>query len=408
MKRLGYPLMVSLCFASISCARSTNHIVPDTGFHDPGQGNTGFAFALFARLCRDAGEENVMFSPISISSALAMTWAGAGGETGAQMAAVLGFDEDQAGVHGGFSRLLSLLAREGLEQSANPVVLNIANALWVQQSFPLLNDYTDLVRNSYRAEARNMNFMESPDAQRVIINEWVAEKTAQRITDLLGYGSVTGATRVVLTSAVYFLGTWQYEFNRDLTREGTFTTLAGNRVSTPFMHRTGDYPHYQGQGFSALDLRYSDGMCRMILVLPDGAPDPGLLSPETLRAITSGFQTRKVALAMPSFEFTASCNLAGNLQAMGMEHAFSENLADFSGFTGGRDLFISDVVHKAFVKVDESGTEAAAATGVVMATTAMPADPPVPFVLDRPFIFLIVDDLSETVLFIGRVADPTR
>ncbi|MFO7627388.1 MAG: serpin family protein [Candidatus Fermentibacteraceae bacterium] len=409
MKNLFTPVLVVLLVTACGASRPVDSLFPDTGFQDLGEGNTEFAFELFGRLCRDAGEDNVMFSPFCISSALGMAWAGARGETEAGMAHALGFGDSQSAVHNGFSRLFGLIEREGIDPGEDPITLNIANALWVDGNYPLLDDYVTLVSEYYRAEARNMDFAGDPDAQRVVINDWVEDMTMQRITDLLGPGSVTTATRVVLTSAVYFQGNWRLQFNPELTRDGTFTTLAGEEVTVPFMSRTMDVPFYRGNGFRAVAMQYSDLQSRMIILFPDGDFEgfQNDLDPEMLEEVVGGLSVREVAVVMPPFEFTTDYSLAPALSDMGMGDAFDGSRADFSGFTGERDLFITAVVHKAFVKVDETGTEAAAATGVIMATTAMPSDPPELFLLDRPFVFLIIDDCSGAVLFMGRVTDPS-
>ncbi len=411
MRKLYCAAMLVALFVTSSCGASTptELSTPDTGFHNLGDGNTDFAFALYGELCSESGDDNIMFSPFCISSALGMAWAGARGETEAAMAAVLGFDADQQAVHNGFRRLFSLVGRELCEPVDDPVVLNMANALWVDGSHPLLDDYTDLVSEYYRAEARNVDFEGDPETQRLSINDWVGERTENRILDLLGPGSVTTATRVVLTSAVYFKGNWRVQFNPDLTRDGTFTTLSGEEVEVPFMSQTQSIPFHRGDGFRAAALPYSDGSFRLILLLPDGDLEEfeQSLDRTTLEAVIDGFQPRDITLVMPPFEFDTDYSLTPVLSAMGMDDAFDASRADFSGFTGDRDLFISAVVHKAYVRVDETGTEAAAATGVVMAMTAMPADPPELFLLNRPFVFLIVDDMSGAVLFMGRVADPS-
>lgn len=408
MKKLFSVLLLSALTAACGASRPVESPLPDSGFQDLREANTGFAFELFGRLCRDAGEDNVMFSPFCISSALGMAWAGARGGTEAEMAGVLGFDTSQPAVHNGFSRLFGLIGREGVEPGDDPITLNIANALWVDGNFPLLDDYVNLADEYYGAEARNMDFSGDPDGERLVINDWVAEMTGDRIMDLLGPGTVTTATRVVLTSAVYFLGNWRYQFNPEHTRDGVFTTLSGSEVTVPFMSRTMSIPFYRGSGFRAVAMQYSDLQSRMIILFPDGDFEAfqNSLDPGMLEEVAGGLALREVAVVMPPFEFTTDYSLSTVLSGMGMDDAFDASHADFSGFTGSRDLFISDVVHKAFVKVDETGTEAAAATGVIMATTAMPSDPPELFLLDRPFVFLIMDDRSDTVLFMGRVTDP--
>lgn len=406
-----YPLAVAAMLVQGSCGASgiTEETDGDVDFQPLVEGNTDFALDLFGRLCEESGNGNVMFSPYSISVALAMTWAGAEGGTASQMAEMLGFAPGASGVHEGFSRIGTMLDGEERDALGEPIELSIANALWVETSFPLLDGYVDLVATHYGAEARNVDFRGSPDDQRLLMNDWVSDRTNDRIRDLLGPGTVTEATRVILTNAVYFKGTWGTEFDSDQTIDGVFTTMQGASVTVPLMHRTGDMRYSEGFGCRALSLPYSDGASSMLLILPDGdiAGFEQTLDRETLTGIGTGLHEAEVALAMPRFEFTASYGLEQALADLGMTDAFDPLLADFSGMTGGRDLFVSAVIHKAFVKVDESGTEAAAATGVVMALTAMPSDQPVRFVLDRPFLFLVMDDLTGTVLFMGRVADPS-
>ncbi len=399
-------------FILASCGASAPHsaVVPEAGVQSLREGNTRFAVDLYRMVCLESGADNVMLSPFCVSSALGMAWAGARGETEAEMAQVLGLRGEPEEVHAGFARLMGQILRENAERPEHPVTLNIANALWVERTYPLLDEYVETVRNSYRAEAGNLDFKGDPEGGRAEINQWAADRTEGLITDLLGPGAITPDTRAVLTSAVYFKGDWMYQFNPEATRPGHFTTLAGGTVEVPFMHRTGDYPFFAGEGFRALSLPYSDGRCRMVAILPDGDLQrfEQEFSVETLRRVDEGLAEKEVILAMPPFRFSTLYNLAGTLSSMGMPEAFDGATADFSGFSGSRDLFISEVVHKAYVKVDETGTEAAAATGVIMATTAMPENPPEYFVLDRPFMFLIMDDLSGTVLFMGRVADPSE
>ncbi len=408
MIRRFFPVAALLTLAS--CGVSAPNPMPGADIRPLRESGAQFAVDLYKVVCLESGEENVMLSPFCISSALGMVWAGARGETEAEMAEVLRLRGEPAEIHAGFHRLIGLILREDVEPVDDPVTLNFANALWVERTYPLLDEYTGIVRDSYRAEAENLDFQGDPEGGRAEINRWVEEKTEGLIKDLLAPGSITRATRAVLTSAVYFKGDWMHRFNPEATMPGTFTTFAGDPVEVRFMHRTGDYPFYAGEGCRALSLPYSDGRCRMLVILPDGdlRRFEREFTVETLRRLDEGLAEREVALTMPPFRFNTTYGLVEILSDMGMPLAFDCGAADFSGFSGSRDLFISEVIHKAYVKVDETGTEAAAATGVVMALTAMPADPPERFVLDRPFMFLIVDDLSGAVLFMGRVADPSE
>jgi serpin B len=376
-------------------------------------GNTEFALDLFGRLSQDSPDDNLFFSPFSISAALAMTAAGAEGETGVQMADVLGFTLPGPRVHPAFSLLLEQLSpdyRASLcSEGQEPLTLEIANALWVEETFPLLAAFVGLVEEEYWAEARNVDFIGDPDAQRIVINDWVSDRTRGRIQDLLAPGVISGMTRVVLANAIYFLGAWQSQFQEGATRDEEFTRMDGTVIETPMMHQTEPFAFSRGNGCSAVSLPYSDGLSSMLILLPDGdiGVFEGSLDLETLEAIRGSLQRIRISLSMPRFEFSSSLMLKDMLIALGMTDAFDPALADFSGLTGGRDLFISAVIHKAFVKVDETGTEAAAATAVIMALTSAAPPPSLELVLDRPFLFLILDDQSGSILFMGRVADPS-
>ncbi|MBN1434444.1 serpin family protein [Candidatus Fermentibacterales bacterium] len=377
------------------------------------EGNTGFALALFERLCAESPAENLFFSPYSVSCALGMTWAGARGETESQMTEVLGFSLPQASLHASFAELGQKLDPEHrasrYAQDAEPLTLEVANAIWVQSSFPLLDEYVDLVEREYGAEARNVDFRADPESQRILINDWVAGRTRDRIRDLLAPGTITTDTRVVLTNAVYFKASWMSQFDEYSTWSDEFTLPDGFVIEVPMMHQTESFPYYRGCGCTAVSLPYSDGQSSMLLLLPDGEIGEleGSLDPEDLRTIGQDLRNERISLAVPSFEFTSSFSLKETLEGMGMTNAFDSDLADFTGFTGHRDLYISAVIHKAFVKVDETGTEAAAATAVVMALAAAPPPPVIEVSFDRPFLFLVMDDLTGSILFMGRVADPS-
>ncbi|MBD3370445.1 serpin family protein [Candidatus Fermentibacteria bacterium] len=376
-------------------------------------GNTDFALDLFGHLSQEKPNQNIFFSPFSISSALAMTCAGARGETESQMADVLHIDLPQSWVHPAFMELNEKLDPEYraslAEDDAEPLVLEVANAIWVEASYPLLDGYLSLVHIYYGAEARNVDFGGNPEAQRQLINEWVSEKTRDKITDLLPFGSVNDLTRVILTNAIYFKGSWMDQFEESLTRSRDFTMLDGSVIRVPMMHRTDTFAYQDGYGCRAISLPYSDHMSSMLVLLPDGklSEFERSFDRRTLEQVRENLLGTEVRLAMPSFEFTSSFSLGETLVELGMEDAFQEGGADFSGMTGNKELFVSNVIHEAFVKVDETGTEAAAATAVVMGGPTAAPPPPIELVLDRSFLFVIMDDLSGSVLFMGRLADPS-
>jgi serpin B len=379
------------------------------------EGNTTFALDLFGMLSRGNPDGNLFFSPYSISTALGMTYAGARGETETQMAGVLGFDLPQETLHGAFALLQQKLGEEyRLSQAGpdvEPLVLDVANAIWVERTFDLLPEFVQTVEAEYSAEARNVDFSSDPEGSRIQINDWVAEKTRDRILDLLAPGTIETMTRLVLTNAVYFKGSWLHQFDAGSTTDADFTLAGGEVVRVPTMRQTDHFRCAFAQGFTAVELGYADGLSSMIILLPDDDL-PELeeeISTSFLEGVLANLQSERVDLSLPRFEFTSSFSLGEILSEMGMPRAFEES-ADFSGMTGRRDLFISAVIHKAFVKVEETGTEAAAATAVIMMTTSVapPEEPPVRIAVDRPFLFLIRDDVTGSILFIGRVADPTQ
>jgi serpin B len=427
MRAIAYTLVIAAVLFTSACPAGSGGSAPDPGV-TPGvedipalvTGNTMFALDIIGVLSAESPSGNLFFSPFSISTALGMTYAGSDGATADQMAEVLGFSLSQADLHESFHGLLEKLSEDYRKTLApadsEPLVLEIANALWVEETFPLLASYTDLVEEKYDAEARNVDFIGDPEGSRITINDWVADKTRDRIRDLIPQGVIDGGTRVVLTNAVYFKGSWMYQFNDAATSEGDWHGMDNTVTQVPMMHQTESFDYGAGYGCSAISLPYSDGMSSMLIMLPDGdiGEFESNLDQETLDAIRDGlFYSRvqlfysRVQLTMPSFEFTSSFGLKETLESMGMTDAFDPASADFTGFTGAMDLYISAVIHKAFVKVDETGTEAAAATAVVMALTSAPPQDPVILTLDRPFLFMVVDDLTGSILFMGRVADPS-
>jgi serpin B len=372
-------------------------------------GNNQFSMDLYDAVTADGGSGNVFFSPLSISSALAMTYVGARGETAQEMDRVLHYGIPAEEIGEAFKPFIENLATgEPLgEGGSEPFTLSIANGLWVQEGFGLLEEYRRTVSEYFGAAIENLDFQGDPEGARGTINDWVAEKTMEKILDLIPPGILEPDTRVVLTNAVYFKASWDKPFEEALTYDAPFRLIDGPPVDAPMMHQTEFFDYVSTEGCSAVELLYAGGGASMLIILPDGDVrdfqqdlDFGMV-----QTIRSRMSRVNLALEMPRFEFTASLQLGSTLSAMGMPSAFGGG-ADFSGITGSPDLFISEVVHKAFVKVDEAGTEAAAATAVVMNITAMPP-PPVQMSINRPFIFLIIDRDTEAIVFMGRVMDPT-
>jgi serpin B len=388
--------------------RSTSPDVTASELTELVDGNTAFAFDLYQALSEEEG--NLFYSPYSISLALAMTYAGARGETEQQMADTLRFTLPQNRLHPALNGLdLELASRgEGAEgKDEEGFRLNIANSIWGQEDYEFLDEFLDVLAENYGAGLRLLDFINAPEASRITINDWVSDRTEGRIEDLIPQGAIDALTRLVLTNAIYFNAAWLNLFSEDMTGDGAFHLIDGSEVTVPMMTQTESFGYAEGEGYQAVELPYDGSELSMVILLPDNGEFEdfeGTLDADLVDAITNDLTYRKVTLTMPKFEFESDFSLVNTLAAMGMPVAFS-SAADFSGMTGARDLFIAEILHKAFVSVDEAGTEAAAATAVVMSLTAAPEEP-VEVTLDRPFIFLIRDIETGAVLFVGRVANP--
>lgn len=388
-------------------ARDLHPVVPAADTQALVSGNTQFALGLYHRLPADA---NTFYSPFSLSEALAMTSAGARGDTATQLAAGLSFTLPDARLHAAFNALDLALVGTPATRAASPFTLNIANALWGQRDFGFQPSFLDTLKVNYGAGLRLLDFRTAAEAGRQTINQWVSDQTNAKIQDLLAPGSVNSLTRLVLTNAIYFLGHWTEPFDHNATSSAPFHTLAGGTVSVPLMHQTATLAYAAGDGWQAVQLPYAQSSCAMLLLVPDSgrfAQVDAAFDPARLASVRGALASRRVELALPRFQLTCSPAVTTLLGDMGVRDAFDAGLADFSGMDGRRDLHISAIVHKAFLKVDEDGTEAAAATGVVVGTTSIPAEP-LRLTIDRPFILAIVDQTSGTVLFLGRVVNPSQ
>lgn len=396
----GLQVMVVMdCFSSPALASeelTINQLV---------EGNNRFAVQLYQRLC--TSEENLFFSPYSISNALAMTYAGARGETATQMAETLHFPPGQDALHPAFANLAAQL--QNVQESGH-IVLNIANALWIQKDFDLLDTFLDVVKSSYQAGLFQVNFQEASEHVRADINAWVAEQTNQKIKDLLASGTLSALTRLVLTNAIYFKGNWAEQFDKEQTQEESFWPTPEKEIQIPLMYRKGSFKYAEDERVQVLQLPYTGEEISMIVLLPrakDGLTDieAQLTFEDLTRWIDQG-SLREVEAFLPKFTLTSQFSLADTLKAMGMNAAFSEQ-ADFSGIEASKSLSISGVIHRAFVEVNEEGTEAAAATAVIIGLTSIAEPQPIPvFRADHPFIFLIRDNQSGSLLFCGRIMNP--
>jgi serpin B len=424
MKRLIIVLVIVLLLPLIACAQpAAGEVVksdkermtsPDVSASEQAllvEGNSAFAFNLYQAL--KGKEGNLFYSPYSISLALAMTYAGARNETAQQMADTLQFMLEQDRLHPAFNWLDAELAKRGegvAGKDGEGFRLNIVNAIWGQKDYSFLADFLDVLAVNYGAGLRILDFMTEPEKSRVTINEWVSKQTNKRIPELIPQGAIDTLTRLVLTNAIYFNAAWEYPFDEDMTADGSFYLLDGGQVSVPMMKQTESFNYTEGEGYQAVELLYDGGELSMVILLPASgnfeAFEEGLQAQQVCEII-SGLQPTEVTLTMPRFEFDSEFSLKDTLAGMGMRDAFSPDDADFSGMTGNPELFISDVIHKAFVAVDEAGTEAAAATAVIVGTTSAPVEPLVEVTIDRPFIFLIRDIDTGAILFVGRVLNPS-
>ncbi len=371
-------------------------------------GNNQFAFDLYHRLQTKKG--NLFFSPNSISTALAMTYGGAKADTAKQMAAVLHFDLPQNQLQQAFSEL-----RQQLSANDKDTELRTANRLWGQSGYKFLPAYLQLTKNQYGAELGQVDFKNKTEAARQEINAWVSDETKGKIEDLLQPGILSPQTRLVLTNAIYFKGKWGSPFGKKSTKNLPFTVSADTKPDVPTMTQTRVFGYGTNDDLQMLDLSYGGNKLSMLVLLPnevDGLESlEGELSEPNLEKWTSSLSRKSVEVYLPKFKLTSELSLGDTLKSMGMIAAFEPG-ADFSGMDGKKDLSLSAVVHKAYVDVNEEGTEAAAATGVIGKVMAeahpkKPEPPPV-FRADHPFVFLIRDTETGSILFMGRVARPAK
>jgi len=401
--------LLSLLFPLIVVQSSAQPSSPAVGQAQAVNGSNAFAVDLYAQLRAQPG--NLFFSPESISTAFAMAYAGAQGQTATEMAKVFHFTLPADKLH---PAMATLLKQMNAQHSAYE--LHVADALWAQEGKTFLPGYLNLVQTDYGAGFHPVDFKASPDNVRAAINAWVEQQTNNKITDLIGPGAINATTRLVLTNAVYFKSAWLSPFEAGATQSEEFHLSDAQQMSAPLMHRTGSYNYFDGGTFQVLEMPYAAGKLSMIVFLPktiDGLPalEHSFTATAANEWVRKLQPAAKVVLMLPRFKMTQQFELSGTLSTMGMPQAFG-NSANFAGMTGKPDFSISAAIHKAYIDVDENGTEAAAATGIVMYATAMrnepPPPPPIVFRADHPFLFLIRDNSSGAILFMGRVADPTK
>jgi serpin B len=369
--------------------------------------NSEFALALYRQL-RDK-EGNLFFSPYSISNALGMTAAGARGETLNEMAKTLHFSGDLAKVSPAFRQLIESLNGD---PKTRKYQLNVANALWCQKGYGFEAAFLKLTEKDYFAGLKQVNFAGESEKSRLEINHWVEEQTKDKIKDLLKTGTIDSNTRLVLTNAIYFKAAWLKPFFDKATKEDDFLIGEGKKVGkVPLMHTIEDCQYAEGDDFQLLELPYEDYQLSLIVLLPkkvDGLTDlEKKITVDSLEKWRSKAKEHQVTITMPKFKTTAEFELSETLKKMGMPLAFTEQ-GDFTGITKDEKLYISKVVHKAFIDLDEKGTEAAAATAVIMkrASAAVHQKPKANFKADHPFVYMIRDQATGSILFMGRLTDP--
>ena len=376
--------------------------------------NADFAFELYGELAKKKSGENFFYSPHSISSALAMTYAGAEGTSESQMKKALHFAMKEKELHHAFNKLDLLLEKRasqtGQEEEGSPFKLNIANSIWGQKNYPFKTPFLDTLAKNYGAGLKAVDFEEKPEPARKAINEWVEKKTENKIKDLLPKGSINNLTRLVLTNAIYFKASWAHKFDKNATKKAQFTTGGGKKVSVDMMSLKEQHglSYAKGSTWQAVELPYVGNKVSMVVLVPNSGEFANVekkLSGSWIKTLFGNLGGKAVELQMPKFDFKTKFSVKKMLQTLGMKAPFSAGEADLSDIADAEQLFINDVIHQSFVAVDEKGTEAAAATAVTVGTTSVPKF--VNLTVDRPFIFMIRDRETDAVIFTGRVLDPS-
>lgn len=380
---------------------------PETPEKEIAVQNNAFSFDLYKEIAKKE-QGNIFYSPFSISTVLAMTYAGAKGKTAEEMASVLHFDINTPEFHRKYGAYLT-----ALEMYANDrIELGVCNRLWLDKTMLLLDQFIEQNRTTYGASIEHVDFMNQFEKARLKINTYIAEKTKNRIQDLLPPGSINSDTRLVLTNAIYFKGDWLYKFDTTQTRVENFSIQPGEKIKTAFMHQKKYFSFHENYRYKMIKLPYKGDKHSMVIVLPNHTTDLESIANEMNQAsfanLTAWYRP-EVEVSLPKFSMTLSLSLGEILQNMGMKQAFTMG-ADFSGITDMSALLISDVIHKAFIEIDEKGTEAAAATAVITVVTSSSSqqsiEPPKTFIANHPFLFYILDNETQSILFAGRMLDP--
>ncbi len=410
IKTLALVLILTLII--IGCAPEAEvFVADDNGATSEGtnaivEANNKFAFNLYSEY--KSGEGNIFFSPYSISTALAMTYEGARGKTAEEMRQVFYFPEDDNLRKSSFASIYNEINKKDKAYK-----LSTANALWAQKDYSFLEEYVSIVENYYGGKATNLDFIKETEESRQTINGWIEDQTNDKIKDLIPVGALNKLTRLVITNAVYFKGTWVKQFEKKDTREEDFTTSSGQKVKTPMMRLVGNdavFSYAENDNLQILELPYNGENLSMLVILPkeDLMDIEKSINSEKVSEWKNRLRKQRVDIFIPKFKFETKYLMAGTLAEMGMPTAFSDS-ADFTGMEDDpeENFKIDKVIHQAFVEVNEEGTEAAAATAVIM-TGITSVGPPTPiFRADHPFIFIIQQKSTGNILFMGRVSNPT-
>ncbi len=390
MQRIALTLVSMLLIASASAQTASESV-------------SAFTFQMYQKVA-EKEKGNIFFSPYSISSAMAMTYVGAANETQNQIASTLHFTKDTKALAtsmGGLHQSLLSKNGKGLE-------LSISNRVWVEQTYKVKCSYKRTLKKRFKTSFGKADFIGNFQLERVKINDAVATDTKSLIKDLIPQGGLSPITRLVLTNAIYFKGKWEKQFNPERTRKGDFYVDNSTTVSAQYMTSKEQYNYYEDETLMAVELPYSNDITMLVILPAEGTTISDLgktLNQQKYQAITSELYSDEVSLMLPKFKSEASLTLSNTLKEMGMPIAFTDD-ADFTGISNRNDLKITDVFHKAFIEVSEEGTEAAAATAVVVGVKSMPMTRT--FKANRPFIYIIRDTKTGTPLFIGRLMNPNR
>jgi len=410
MKKIKFLFIGLSLISTVACKTKTSEKplpTSSTDIQNPGlsitDNNTRFAFDLYKKI--SLKPENMFYSPFSISAAMGMAYTGSKGNTETQIAHVMHFASNNAAFPASYQAYLKTI------NALNKDEINIytANSFWAQADFKFKKEFVGIIRDYFSGEITNVDFVKEAEKCRVDINKWVEGKTNNKIENLIQPGLIDNLTRLVLVNAIYFKAPWEMPFDTKATKKMDFNTSAANVVSADFMTGENNYKYYTEDKFSAIEIPYAKGSLSMIVILPADNDLAGLqksMDNALYQKIVSGLTQKKVRLILPKFKATSEFELSDVLKEMGMPEAFSDK-ADFSGMTGRKDLKISKVVHKAFIDVNESGTEAAAATAVIIRIKAMPVNA-IEFKADHPFMFVIRENTNGSILFAGNIYDPTK